>query len=332
MKHVNNPSLQSVFFSFLKSKEPRLRDWNVREDMPFEVVREPWNQKNLDYEIETAHVGLDMPLIFTWNQKNLDYEIETNRAPAGLVQAYQTLKSKEPRLRDWNLKTRLPPRWATLDPWNQKNLDYEIETCWIQSWRSHCEISCLKSKEPRLRDWNSRPRKFECRRSTNTWNQKNLDYEIETTIYLCGDAPSDVLEIKRTSITRLKQVQIPFRLVSYFASWNQKNLDYEIETSGVKVAFRDRPYPLKSKEPRLRDWNDDECIWCAYRGGHPWNQKNLDYEIETSGYRDVETTVPIDLKSKEPRLRDWNHSRNEWHLLVYALEIKRTSITRLKLL
>ena len=39
---------------------------------------------------------------------------------------------------------------------------------------------------------------------TGTWNQKNLDYEIETGGYygLCGQRNS--LEIKRTSITRLK--------------------------------------------------------------------------------------------------------------------------------
>ena len=38
----------------------------------------------------------------TWNQKNLDYEIETYRMPGFLVDHFQT--------------------------WNQKNLDYEIET------------------------------------------------------------------------------------------------------------------------------------------------------------------------------------------------------------
>ena len=37
-----------------------------------------WNQKNLDYEIETY--PLFLPSLFhlhPWNQKNLDYEIET---------------------------------------------------------------------------------------------------------------------------------------------------------------------------------------------------------------------------------------------------------------
>ena len=38
-----------------------------------------------------------------------------------------------------------------------------------------------------------------------------------------------------------------------------------------------------------------------------WNQKNLDYEIETFETTDA-TFVRSDLKPKEPRLRDWNDS------------------------
>ena len=63
-------------------------------------------------------------------------------------------------------------------------------------------------------------------------------------------------------------------------TWNQKNLDYEIETRHSRVA-QASVGRLKSKEPRLRDWN---CIprWCWLLVGFlPWNQKNLDYEIET---------------------------------------------------
>ena len=36
-----------------------------------------WNQKNLDYEIETLKRIKALPVFFSWNQKNLDYEIET---------------------------------------------------------------------------------------------------------------------------------------------------------------------------------------------------------------------------------------------------------------
>ena len=40
-----------------------------------------------------------------------------------------------------------------------------------------------------------------------------------------------------------------------------------------------------------------------------WNQKNLDYEIETKALADrvgMKEQYIKDLKSKEPRLRDWN--------------------------
>ena len=61
--------------------------------------------------------------------------------------------------------------------WNQKNLDYEIET-------NACNIQVGFTEV--------------------TWNQKNLDYEIETLFSSLWHAPWTSLEIKRTSITRLK--------------------------------------------------------------------------------------------------------------------------------
>ena len=70
-----------------------------------------------------------MPCRFTWNQKNLDYEIETETSLFFSIIAFY-LKSKEPRLRDWNIDRRFPA-FEDLDSWNQKNLDYEIETMWI---------------------------------------------------------------------------------------------------------------------------------------------------------------------------------------------------------
>ena len=36
-----------------------------------------WNDKNLDYEIETALRQVSCHCQQTWNDKNLDYEIET---------------------------------------------------------------------------------------------------------------------------------------------------------------------------------------------------------------------------------------------------------------
>ena len=91
------------------------------------TVEEAWNQKNLDYEIETIIIMSNGLLSFSWNQKNLDYEIETDESGKTVSTAKSNLKSKEPRLRDWNwTKSQLP--WETELTWNQKNLDYEIET------------------------------------------------------------------------------------------------------------------------------------------------------------------------------------------------------------
>ena len=186
---------------------------------------------------------------------------------------------------------------------------------------------CLKSKEPRLRDWNYLCAGLSVRYYEWAWNQKNLDYEIETADNTVHCRYRQQLEIKRTSITRLK----PWFCWSTNVlpcAWNQKNLDYEIETllirrKHLRVAILEikrtsitRLKPknggaswgaiknLKSKEPRLRDWNL-VTEWASCRFTTAWNQKNLDYEIET-GYARPETVI---------------HQR---------LEIKRTSITRLK--
>ena len=85
------------------------------------------------------------------------------------------------------------------------------------------------------------------------WNQKNLDYEIETSFVEDLRREDTRLEIKRTSITRLKRNNKSI-FSNNILTWNQKNLDYEIETFRLWVV-------------RCRRW--------------AWNQKNLDYEIET---------------------------------------------------
>ena len=88
----------------LKSKETRLRDWNASNGTVSGGDFPTWNQKKLDYEIETAEFSryACSSAMSTWNQKKLDYEIETGWYP--------------------NLPARF---WVT---WNQKKLDYEIET------------------------------------------------------------------------------------------------------------------------------------------------------------------------------------------------------------
>ena len=120
--------------------------------------------------------GNALTLVSAWNDKNLDYEIET--VPKATVEAtVASLKRQEPRLRDWN--------------------DVEV------SPSRH--VGFLKRQEPRLRDWND----WEVGgfiESHATWNDKNLDYEIETNT------------IKRTCQPAKIHLE------------TTKNLDYEIET------------------------------------------------------------------------------------------------------
>ena len=139
-----------------------------------------WNQKNLDYEIETPQLRpLASLLQRPWNQKNLDYEIETRCGSWHGCQRLTHLKSKEPRLRDWNiLANTAAPAW-------DKN---------------------LKSKEPRLRDWNDRvsPRchpsaSLEIKRTSITRLKQMTERQLKEA--------TAILEIKRTSITRLKHSQ-----------------------------------------------------------------------------------------------------------------------------
>ena len=64
-----------------------------------------------------------------------------------------------------------------------------------------------------------------------TWNEKHLDYEIETSL----DGKStrykgELLEMKSISITRLKLEKGEVIRDVYVHSWNEKHLDYEIET------------------------------------------------------------------------------------------------------
>ena len=261
----------------LKSKEPRLRDWNAKCNRwsgigsPFlEIKRTSITRLKLP-DVSLANLRLQ-----TWNQKNLDYEIETGTSPNSPA-VPSNLKSKEPRLRDWNHSSVIPPLQQMLWSWNQKNLDYEIETsCCVSVGTSDWT---LKSKEPRLRDWND-----DRRTAPSMWDQylKSKEPRLRDWNGYWSDrfrSNPCKLEIKRTLITRLKLNRIGV-MRARNRTWNQKNLDYEIETS---------PYSLWRKT-----------------GEFPWNQKNLDYEIETETAAGLNSTRNS-LKSKEPRLRDWNN-------------------------
>ena len=161
------------------------------------------------------------------------------------------LKSKEPRLRDWNLAvysvysyvycdleikrtsiTRLKHPKAAF-----RNLLISLEIKRTSITRLKLLMHCVHTE---LRNpWNQKNLDYEietCRcytescYTTDSWNQKNLDYEIETCIWM------------RMS------------WVAWIWTWNQKNLDYEIETQTSPMPNPTQA-PLKSKEPRLRDWN-----------------------------------------------------------------------------
>ncbi len=84
------------------------------------------------------------------------------------------------------------------------------------------------------------------------WNQKFLDYEIETGEYRVGRAVRTVVGIKSFSITRLKRNGSNYGGTYSGRCWNQKFLDYEIETWQVLMLIH-RSLQLESKVSRLRD-------------------------------------------------------------------------------
>ena len=116
------------------------------------VGDEEWNEKHLNYEIETGGLGLPAHYVNKWNEKHLNYEIETMK---------QVVERIFGRL------------------WNEKHLNYEIETdllgvdqrrVWPNEMKSIsimrlkrnnfqlCKHSLpMKWKASQLWDWNSIP-------------------------------------------------------------------------------------------------------------------------------------------------------------------------------
>ena len=89
--------------SILKRQVPRLRDWNADFRTSSGDRFCPWNDKYLDYEIETTCISLMREVgTLAWNDKYLDYEIETSTALMLLTVGNAYLKRQVPRLRDWN--------------------------------------------------------------------------------------------------------------------------------------------------------------------------------------------------------------------------------------
>ena len=258
-----------------------------------------WNQKNLDYEIETFGTSKCPGMVQqTWNQKNLDYEIETWRNIGSSI--------------------------TLAIPWNQKNLDYEIET----------ESQGVPSEERNG---------LEIKRTSIT--------RLKPIVSTVGVDWTINLEIKRTSITRLKPTDCS--PVSPYNSWLEiKRTSITRLKYGWNVRNSNDPNLLEIKRTsitRLKHLNARIHIllsaleikrtsitrlkpasWKTVPSTDlTWNQKNLDYEIETSIYQ-VLCHWRSCLKSKEPRLRDWNAHTVSLPPQLAHLEIKRTSITRLK--
>ena len=163
-----------------------------------------------------------------WNQKYLDYEIETTKNLVGdTTYPAWDLKSKVSRLRDWNSP------FVVLVKFGSQRL--EIKSISITRLKRHCGARI----------------EF---RSKRAWNQKYLDYEIETKqvfIQWCSDSQ---LEIKSISITRLKLSCV----------WSRHQTFHRLEIKSISIT-------------RLKLQRDK----CLGRSRCPWNQKYLDYEIET---------------------------------------------------
>ena len=141
-------------------------------------------------------------------------------------------------------------------------------------------------------------------RSCLPWNQKNLDYEIETNTQHLSVHRSQWLEIKRTSITRLKPCSL--------SVYHRLLLSLEIKRTSI------------TRLKRFMKLN-------AYGA-------SMGLEIKRTSITRLKLmrflrslNSFISLKSKEPRLRDWNLEVMALSLAIsIKLEIKRTSITRLK--
>ena len=70
MKRLTKHSLEIKRTSITRLKQFYEKSQNSKK-------RQAWNQKNLDYEIETVTTAQHYKRVMSWNQKNLDYEIET---------------------------------------------------------------------------------------------------------------------------------------------------------------------------------------------------------------------------------------------------------------
>ena len=229
--------------------------------------------------------------LFLWaeaDQKTLDPHREVQTLMTGALSRsmiyfdYFYASQNASRAESLSLKARTvrPPKGRT---WNQKNLDYEIETS-IESIHIGCDMYTWNQKNL---DYEIETRISGMRDGNRfTWNQKNLDYEIETwASSMSSVIGTTVLEIKRTSITRLKH------------SWILP-LSHTIHS-------------LKSKEPRLRDWNLWNICFRRFESVPLEIKRTSITRLKPETSRVAHVAMIWNLKSKEPRLRDWNMTQAE---------------------
>ena len=314
-----------------------------------------WNEKHLDYEIETWHsAGRYHRLSGAWNEKHLDYEIETKWRVRGACDYALLLKWKASRLRDWNCQKRVGCA-AEISSWNEKHLDYEIETRSLASRSEICSspemksisITRLKLSKERIQPVTAPP-----------WNEKHLDYEIETRY---GGSrkrkASRSPEMTSISITRLKLKRREGVFLIISLKWQASRLrDWNLTASLVN-AFRPTTPEMTSisiTRLKLPCWIHSRCH-CHLS----WNDKHLDYEIETKGCASSNAGIipspemtsisitrlkqdipyeppprPDDLKWQASRLRDWNHKLREVHFFLRSWNDKHLDYeieTRLRL-
>ena len=156
LKHKTaSQNADNLNMSILKRQVPRLRDWNwnlvdqthtvrVLETTSTSITRLKRGYRNnlwavLIYRLETTSTSI------TRLKLNIEWSLELDRI-------LETTSTSITRLKPVSLCVRLPIPFLK-GSWNDKYLDYEIETC---SWYDQT----LKGR--------------------NTWNDKYLDYEIET--------------------------------------------------------------------------------------------------------------------------------------------------------
>ena len=137
-----------------------------------------WNQKFLDYEIETNLRAWLWSIRFSWNQKFLDYEIETRlriaircwRLRVG-IKSFSITRLKQ--MMNWSMACELDILWVGIKSFSITRLKLYKYRCArnIRFYVGIKSFSITRLKHVMVVEQGS---------TRVRWNQKFLDYEIET--------------------------------------------------------------------------------------------------------------------------------------------------------